>query len=491
LINVYARKVGNVVRWQRVPGTIRFTPSMPAPAPRGQLAVDNYLFSVWGSQVKRTTADAAETVLIGTPLTGTEPVTMARNLRQTGPQVVVVADGSAYEIVADAIGPYQQQTVGDPPVGTGVYLGTVNSVDYYSGYFVFSRPNGEIVASDLQTTNWNQLSFARAESSPDGLMRVFSAPPVLLACGSDTIEVWQDVGTAPFPFQRVTVIPCGLIGTAAIAGGGRVWDRSVCFVAHDHTVRQLKGYDPVIVSNEDVSADIEECARSGLADQFRAQVYTHGDNAIWSLTGAHDDEHQWTWEYNLSTGAWHRRHSYRPGVHVTDGPLNWRAMYAAHFNQRWIAQDALDGGLIEITSESQKEPDLIIDGAPYHAPLVARCESGPAKDNPANVRLPAVYLDFTVGFDVVGTPSPLVLLSWSHDGGATWSNPLERYLGGEGKYRTLVALRNTGRSSHHGMRLRWVCADPVPLAFHGALSPRAFPSRPRQVGVVVTGGGDV
>ena len=100
--------------------------------------------------------------------------------------------------------------------------------------------------------------------------RVFSAPPVLLACGSDTIEVWQDVGTAPFPFQRVTVIPCGLIGTSAIAGGGRVWDRSVCFVAHDHTVRQLKGYDPVIVSNEDVSADIEECARSGLAAHFGA-----------------------------------------------------------------------------------------------------------------------------------------------------------------------------------------------------------------------------
>ena len=130
-------------------------------------------------------------------------------------------------------------------------------------------------------------------------MRVFSAPPMLLACGSDTIEVWQDVGSSPFPFQRVTVIPCGLIGTSAIAGGGRVWDRSVLFVAHDHTVRQLKGYDPIIVSNEDVAHDIEECARSGLADQFRAQVYTHGDNAIWSLTGAHDDEHQWTWEYNL------------------------------------------------------------------------------------------------------------------------------------------------------------------------------------------------
>ena len=103
---------------------------------------------------------------------------------------------------------------------------------------------------------------------------------------------------------------------------------------------------------------------------------------------------------------------------------------------------------------------------------------------PANVRMPAIYLDFTVGFDVAGTPDPAVLLSWSHDGGATWANPLERHLGGQGEYRTLVTLRNTGRSSHQGMRLRWECADPVPVAFHGAIAPRTTASRPRQVDVV-------
>jgi hypothetical protein len=35
----------------------------------------------------------------------------------------------------------------------------------------------------------------------------------------------------------------------------------------------------------------------------------------------------------------------------------------------------------------------------------------------------------------------------------------------------------------------WECVDPVPIAFHGAVAPRTTASRPRQVGVVATGGG--
>ena len=42
----------------------------------------------------------------------------------------------------------------------------------------------------------------------------------------------------------------------------------------------------------------------------------------------------------------------------TDEPVPWRALFAAHFDQRWIAQDALDGGLIEITSEALQEPPI-------------------------------------------------------------------------------------------------------------------------------------
>ena len=495
LINCYARKVGNLVRWQRVPGTQRFTPPLVGPSfttfmPRGQIVVDQYLLSAWGDKVTRTTTNGTTGELANT-LPGNEPVTFARNMR-TPPDVVAVTGGNAYwlDLTGLAGAPYGIIKSYPMSAENGSPLGSVNSVDYFSGYFIFSRPNAEIVATHLQTMQWKQLSYTKAEATPDGLLRVFAAQPVLLACGPDSIEIYQDVGSSPFPLQRVTVVPVGLLGTWAIAGGARSWDRPVIFVAHDATVRQMRGYDPVIISSEDVVADIQAAAEAGLTENLYAQVYTHGDNAIWSLSSP-----TWTWEHNLSTGSWHRRRSYQPGAQHTDEPVPWRSYFAAKFDHWWIGQDRLDGGHLEITAEALAEPPLTrvspVDGKLYDlpAPLIVRCESGPVKETPANVRMAAIYLDFTVAFQVPGTPDPSVFLSWSHDGGATWSNPLERRLGGRGEYRTLVTLRSTGRSSHQGMRLRWECADPVPVAFHSAVAPRSSVSRPRQVDVVLPGGG--
>jgi hypothetical protein len=494
LINCYARRVGDLIRWQRVPGTRRFTPPLLGPSfttftPRGQIAVDNYLVSVWGDKATRTVANGTTQTLAGVPIAGTGPVCLARNMRSPPDVVAVTAGGDAYwlDLTAGVNG-----TVKDYPVSTenGSSIEPVNSVDYFSGYFIFSKPNATIIASDLQTMQWKALSFAKAEASPDGLLRVFAAQPTLLACGPETIEVYQDVGASPFPLQRVTVLPVGLLGTYAIAGGAKAWDRPVVFVANDATVRQLKGYDPVIISNEDVVSDIEAAASAGLAESLYAQVYTNGDNAIWSLSSP-----TWTWEHNLSTTSWHRRRSYQPGAQHADAPVPWRGYFTAKFGHRWITQDALDGGHIEVTSEALNEPPLIRanpiipgDMVDLPAPLLVRCESGPVKDVPANIRMSAIYLDFTVGFQVPGVPDPAVFLSWSHDGGATWSNPLERRLGSRGEYRTLVTLRSTGRSSHQGMRLRWECADPVPVAFHSAVAPRVTASRPRQVDIVLPGG---
>jgi hypothetical protein len=482
LINCFARKTGNLIRWQRVPGLIPFTtPALSVRPPRGQLAVDSYIASVFGTGVIRTTTAGVVQTMSGT-LPGIEPATMARNLA-TPVAVVAVSDGAAYWLDQSA-GPVG--TVKPYPVNTAsANLGPVNSVTYHSGYFVFSRPNNEIVVTKLQSMDWDPLSFARAEASPDTLLRMFSAPPVLLACGTDSIEVLQDVGSSPYPFQRVTVIPCGLIGAWAIAGGAGTWDRPVCFVANDRTVRMLKGYDPIIISTDDIAADIEVEAEAGRADLLRAQVYTHGDNAIWSLSSP-----TWTWEHNLSTGSWHRRRSYQPLAQHTDEAVPWRAYFATNFDQRWIAQDELDGGLVQITASAHSEPSLFRD-VEHRAPLIMRCESGPAKELPANLRLPAIYLDYTVGFDVPGVPDPKVVLTWSHDGGATWANPLVRHLGGRGESRALVTLRSTGRSSHLGMQLRWECSDAVPVVFHGAVAPTARASRPRQVGVVVQGEGFV
>jgi hypothetical protein len=92
----------------------------------------------------------------------------------------------------------------------------------------------------------------------------------------------------------------------------------------------------------------------------------------------------------------------------------------------------------------------------------------------------------TVGIGATGTPSPFqtsptVMVSWSHDGGAKWGNPVARTLGGEGRYATKVTVNSLGRSTHHGCMIRLEVTDPVWVQLESAVSTRTKASRARQV----------
>lgn len=462
LLNVYAMKAGDQVQWKRVPGLARFTPFRNDPSsrnPRGQLAVDNYIISAWDEGLEATTA-AGTVVPIAGNVAGERPVYMARNMR-TVPQIAIVAEGGAYLASTDtlSVGAYPLSNINGQMVNN---LGFVNSVDYYAGYFVFSRPDGTIVCSDLQNAQIPDLSWDKADTTADGLLRILNNGDTVLAMGQRTIEVWQDVGKSPFPLARATVLPVGLLAQNAVAGGPGVWERGVLFVANDFTVRQLDGYTPTIVSNDAVSRDLY--AARFQPERLRAQVYAFNGHAIWSLS--HD---AWTWEYNLNTGSWHRRESYGHG--------RFRGLFATNFANRWLVQDEVRDGLLEI------------DAAVYHEDgtrLVAQLTSAALKDFPVSVRVPVLYFDFETGLGDVQAAGregsdPVAMLSWSHDGGLVYSNPLARSLGRQGQRSALIALRNTGRSTHRGITLRWTITDPVDITFRAAVAPTTNPSRPRQV----------
>jgi hypothetical protein len=113
---------------------------------------------------------------------------------------------------------------------------------------------------------------------------------------------------------------------------------------------------------------------------------------------------------------------------------------------------------------------------------VARAE-GILKDFPARMRLPAIHFDFTVGQGVATGEDPIetdpqVAISWSHDGGAAWSNDLWRKLGAQGESKRQIVVRNIGRSTPHGVRVAWVISDPVHFQFRGATVIEPIPRKP-------------
>lgn len=445
LVNCYVDKDGDHVAWYRSPGLMPWVDTAHE-GPRGFLATEGELYAAYTDVLVSVSSGSAVTVHTGS-LSGSLPVTMARNNKKPTPDVVIVTENDVAIVSGTTVAAYPDSDVGAP-----------NSVAGMDGYFIFTYGNGDIIASDLNSTNINTLSTARAESNPDGLLRGISRGGIFYAMGSATIEPWRNAGTSPFPLARYpTVIPVGLLGQWAVAGYEDGWDGPLFLVASDGTVRSLNGFTTERVSNRDVERDIQGVAS---ASQITAYVYTEGGNAFFVLSSP-----SWTWELNVTTGEWNQRKSF-----TLD---RWRGAFSAKAFGWWIVGDLQSTKIQRISSSVFSE-----DGAP----LIARAE-GYLKDFPARMRVPSLDFDFTTGQGVAGGTVPIqtdpqVMLSWSHDGGASWSNPLLRSLGKQGEHKRQIRINNIGRSTPHGVRVAWAISDPVWIQFRGAVAPELTPRKP-------------
>jgi hypothetical protein len=155
--------------------------------------------------------------------------------------------------------------------------------------------------------------------------------------------------------------------------------------------------------------------------------------------------------------VWHQR--------VSAGRSNWRGLFATYAFGRWLVAERDTGVLFAVDGTALTEAGL---------PLVFEVESDAVKSFPARGRCRRADFDFAVGFgretglDPVET-APTVMIAWSDDGGASWSVPLARPLGREGRFRTVVSVLNAGLATAHGRKWRLTVSDPVECALLGGV----------------------
>lgn len=435
LVNCYASKEGDIVYWRRAPGLDRFC-DIPAGRFRGAIRSGSFVYAVVGTKCIQidTTGNVVE--LYGA-VSGTLNVTFSQN-NEAPPKIAIVSEYSSLVINGLALNAYPDSD-----------LPFVNSVTSLNGYFVFTTRAGEIWASDLNTTDVNALSFAKAQSERDGLHRGIVASGIYYAMGLNTITPYTDAGTSPFPLQRAsTIISIGLAGKYAIAGDQYEWDKPPIFVATDDTVRILDGYETSIVSTPDIQRLI-----SAVADKstLEACVYDFNGNSIWSLSSE-----TWTLNYNVTSGAWFERKSYELP--------NWRARLSVYAFNRWLFGDSKSSIITQMSPTYKHEvDDALIFGA----------DSAAVKQFPQRTQISAAFLDFVLGQGVETGEDPIetdpqVAISWSHNGGGNFGNPILRPLNRQGNFTGPVRVNRLGLTTHHGLRLRWRISDPVDVSFMGA-----------------------
>jgi hypothetical protein len=438
IINGYVEELGdqapNKTVIRRMPGMLNFGTSGQA-GYRGAILVNGVLYAGFNGKLEKWTSAGGASVNVGN-LNGSKRGFFAANNNTTPDKWFVDPDGNIAVFTPTTV----TNAWPDPD------LPAVNGTDFLDGYGVFTTGDGRAFATDLNSTNVNALSFGKAESKPDGLVRPVSWGGRLYFFGTQTTEVWTNAGTTPFPFARSTVIPRGLAGPYCVSGYEDGFSRGPIFVGDDNVVYRLDGYSPVAVSTPDINGLIEAVADK---TTLEATCFMSRGHAFFQLSCP-----AWTWVVDVSTSQWAEGNSYLVTRSRRAGAIN-------AFN-KWLTGDTATGNIQQIISTANDE---------VGNPLRLRIESGPVMNFPGGMVVGRADFYFTTGVGIAtghdpDQTDPDVEISWSDDGGFSWSNPIVRKLGRQSEPRQMISLVScTGRASWQGRRWRLDVSSAVYASF--------------------------
>jgi hypothetical protein len=447
LVNLYPEvheagpRKGNVARLVGTPGMRKRTELGVGPIRGIHRCSTGQVFVVSGANLYEVFSDFSWTQRDGTLGSSSGRVTMADDGAN-----LLIGDGSSE--VRALVGLDPSSTLGGIP-DEDIY----GHVAWQDGYFIHNVPgSGEFRISELNAITYDDTDVATAEGRPDNLVMLISVNRKLWLFGEQTGEVWFNSGNADFPFERE-----GFIETGTVAPGSCVRvANSVAWVGSDErgrgTVWYAHGIQPVRISKHDIEHALAGYARLSEASAF---AYNQQGHEFYVLTvPASSEDSGGTWVYDFSTSEWHER-SYQGDA----GDEPHRAWVGTVAFGQVVVGDREDGRLYTY------ELDYYLDDTD---PIRRMRQTPHISQGEKRIQYNSLELQVEPGVGLVtGQGSaPVAVLSWSDDGGHTWSNEHQASLGAIGKYGHRVVWRRLGVGRDRVFRV--ATSEPVPITWLGA-----------------------
>lgn len=393
---------------------------------------DNKLYSI---------SSAWAATELGTLNTDTGPVSMADN----GTHLVIVdgTDGFVWNMSTDLF-----TEITDPD------FYPADQVAYLDGYFIFNRTGTQqFFISGLNDVTFDALDIASAEGSPDNLIGVLTTNQNLYLPSTKSIEVHYNSGDADFPFARVNgaVIDVGVTATFSVAKIGGV----IFFLGGDSSgtgiIYKLQGYQAQRISTTAIESVIRGLTSTQRA-AATAYTYQQGGHLFYCINLPSVNS---TYVYDLTTEFWHERtylnlwseERHRSQYHMVAHGIN-------------VVGDYENGKLYEL------DPDTYTDASTS----IVRTRIAPhVTKNLKFVRHNRFELDMETGVGLDGTAQgtdPVVMISWSDNGGHSYSNEYQANIGKIGERRKRVYLNRLGSARDRVYKVK--ISDPVKVVLIGA-----------------------
>jgi hypothetical protein len=414
---------------------------------RAMIEVGPYVVAVYGRNVYRLAADGTSKLIGGFPTSGSVSI---RKNRRAYPQVGLVSDGLYYVVDTQSWTISQVSIPGlPPPIGLGMF----------DGYGILpASKNLWYITSIDDFTTVSLLNFAQAEGDPDEIIAADERDGEVVLFNRDSVEWWQDTGAASFPFARSQIVHIGCL----CAGGVHKVDRTLAWIDRNCVVRLMDGYDGKRISDHGIERDI----RQADPDTITSTSWTNGGHIFvsWSCP-------LWTRTYNLTTNNWHDRESY--------GDTRWRVSHVVKLGTAILAGDYQTGAVYTMSADVYDEAGspltMLIQTPPFYMPA-------------ARVQLDAIQIDAIAGVGLNSTlvqdKNPVLMLSWSDNGGKVFNTERQLPLGVQGDYLRRCFGTRLGVVPHVGRVFRLKVSASVVKAIQGMYIPEDINGRPRMTVLV-------
>jgi hypothetical protein len=306
------------------------------------------------------------------------------------------------------------------------------TVDISDNYFVYNKPQSQLwAASDLLSPITDSLSFASKDGSPDDLVAIIVDRREVYLLGEMSSEAWLDVGSVPFPFQRIQGSSTQQ-GIAAAYSCARVGN-SFAYVSKNNrgesTIVQMNGYIPQRISTHAVETTL---VGQDVSDAI-AWTYQLEGHETYVVTFPSIGENGLTWAYDITTGLWHKW-LYTNNQNQYE---RHRGNCCAFFNQQVLLGDYENGKLYRLSLSQYTDDGQLIR-------RVRRCPHITTDLQRQYFAELQIQFQPGVGLPVGQGQDPQAMLRWSDDGGFTWSNENWVTIGKQGQYFTRAMWRRLG-----------------------------------------------
>jgi len=319
-----------------------------------------------------------------------------------------------------------------------------SSVDIVDNYFVYNDPDTQLfAATDLLSPITNPLSFASKDGAPDDLVSLIVDHREVYLLGEQSSEVWVDVGSQPFPFQRIpgTSTQHGIVAKNSMARVGNSFAYVSRNIRGQGMIVQMNGYSPQRISTHAV----ENTLVNQYIEDAIAWTYQLEGHECYVVTFP---TLQLTWVYDVSTNMWHKW-LYTNNLNEYE---RHRGNCCAVFQGKVLVGDYENGQIYQLdpnnyTDSGQKVrrlrrcPHIVTDlQRQFFDELQIQFQPG-------------------VGLQLGQGQNPQAMLRWSNDGGSTWSKEYWVSIGQVGRYLNRAIWRRLGWSRDRIFEV--VVTDPV------------------------------